>query len=125
MDYRAMTRDLLVRAKQVAEIFGSRLSIVSAIPDVRPSTLDGDHKSARPMRREAAANIEIMLSALSIEAAVAVLEGSVGEVVREEALMDDADLIVIGEGHLDEPMGHLRTHAYEIIWNAPCPVLKV
>jgi hypothetical protein len=39
--------------------------------------------------------------------------------------MEDGDLVVIGHGHLAEPSGHLHTHAYEIIWNAPCPVLSL
>jgi nucleotide-binding universal stress UspA family protein len=62
---------------------------------------------------------------LEIKAPLHVLEGSTGEVIRQAAAMEDADLVVVGRGHLNEQMGQLRTHAYEIIWNSPCPVLSL
>jgi len=34
-------------------------------------------------------------------------------------------LIVIGRGVLQGTLGRLRTHAYGIIRNAPCPVISV
>ena len=125
MDYRTLTPDLLLRAKGVAEIFGSRLTVVSAIPFAGRTAVHTDHASIHPLKREVTASIKAMLSELNVQAGVEVLEGSAGEIVSEEAALEDADLIVIGQGHLDKPMGHLRTHAYEIIWNAPCPVLKI
>jgi nucleotide-binding universal stress UspA family protein len=126
MDYRSPSRDLPLRAMQVAQSFNSRLSIVSAIPcPGMPDVPCSGRKSVQPMKRETINTLKALVRDLGIKADVNVLEGSVGEVVREAAVADDADLIVIAHGHLDEPMGHLRTHAYEIVWNAPCPVLVV
>ncbi|MDQ2899426.1 MAG: universal stress protein [Acidobacteriota bacterium] len=51
--------------------------------------------------------------------------GSVSKKVRSAALQFGADLIVIGRGLLDAPFGRLRTNAYAIIRDAPCPVLSV
>ena len=62
-----------------------------------------------------------LLREINLKASLHVLHGSTGEAIRQAALMEDADLVVIGRGHLDEHMGQLRTHAYEIIWNSPCP----
>ncbi|MDQ2949685.1 MAG: universal stress protein [Acidobacteriota bacterium] len=51
--------------------------------------------------------------------------GSVSKKVRSAALQLSADLIVIGRRLLHAPFGRLRTNAYAIIRDAPCPVLSV
>jgi nucleotide-binding universal stress UspA family protein len=51
--------------------------------------------------------------------------GNVSDVVRKAAVHHDADLIVIGRGRIQERFGGLRTNAYAIIRDAPCPVLSV
>jgi nucleotide-binding universal stress UspA family protein len=51
--------------------------------------------------------------------------GAVSTVVREAALRVGADLVVIGRGHTQRALGRLRTHAYSIIRNSPCPVLSI
>jgi nucleotide-binding universal stress UspA family protein len=45
--------------------------------------------------------------------------------VREYALRTQADLVVIGRGHTQRALGRLRTHAYSILRNSPCPVLSI
>ena len=51
--------------------------------------------------------------------------GSVSTVIEAAALRYSADLIVIGRGKLHEKFGRLRTYAYSIIRESPCPVLSV
>jgi nucleotide-binding universal stress UspA family protein len=55
----------------------------------------------------------------------AVAVGDVAGSVREEARRHATDLVVIGRGLLQETLGRLRTHAYGIIRQAPCPVISV
>jgi nucleotide-binding universal stress UspA family protein len=50
--------------------------------------------------------------------------GEVAPVVHRAALDFNADLVVIGRGVLQEPLGRLRTYAYAIIRDSPCPVLS-
>jgi nucleotide-binding universal stress UspA family protein len=48
------------------------------------------------------------------------------ELVVHDAARDlDADLVVIGRGDLQHLLGRLRTHAYSIIRESPCPVISV
>jgi nucleotide-binding universal stress UspA family protein len=123
-DYRVLTPQLPVRSAQIAQLFNSRLSVVSAIHSPAVTTPAGPERpSVQAIRRDTIETIKGVLSKSHIAASVHVVEGMEGEVVRHVAILQEADLIVIGQGHLEEPMGHLRTHAYEIIWNAPCPVL--
>ncbi|MGD1095037.1 MAG: universal stress protein [Bryobacteraceae bacterium] len=112
--------ELLIRASELAEFFHGQLSVLSALP---PNGAFGDeavHKRTREMARL----LHDQIAARGIKASVHLMEGSPGDVVRQIAEeIEDADLIVTGRGHLEESMGHLRTHAYEIIRNAPCPVI--
>jgi nucleotide-binding universal stress UspA family protein len=125
IDYRHLSLNLLARASEVAHLFQSRLSLVSAIPCPGGDPVAHVRKSIHLLKDETVSALRDQLRHLAIEAPLHVLEGSVGDVIRRAAAMEDADLVVIGRGHLDEQMGHLRTHAYEIIWNSPCPVLSL
>lgn len=63
-------------------------------------------------------------NALGISVQACVQGGAISAVVRRSALLHGSDLIVIGRGVVKEPLGRLRTHAYSIIRDAPCPVVS-
>jgi nucleotide-binding universal stress UspA family protein len=49
----------------------------------------------------------------------------VSQVVRDAALEDRADLVIIGSGKSHQTLGTLRSNAYAIIRESPCPVLSM
>lgn len=51
--------------------------------------------------------------------------GDISKVVCSAAGRLQADLLVIGRGSAEGVLGRLRTHAYAIIREAPCPVVSV
>jgi nucleotide-binding universal stress UspA family protein len=51
--------------------------------------------------------------------------GKVGSVVRQAAMGHSADIVIIGRGVIQEPLGRFRSGAYEIVREAPCPVISV
>jgi nucleotide-binding universal stress UspA family protein len=51
--------------------------------------------------------------------------GSVGAVAHQVALETQADLIVTGRGAAAKAFGALRSNAYAIIRQAPCPVISI
>jgi len=51
--------------------------------------------------------------------------GPVGHVVRETALEQGADLILVGRGAIQKGFGRLRSSAYAVIREAPCPVISL
>ena len=69
--------------------------------------------------------LEKLRQSARVDAGMCVAAGAVGEVVREAALQHQADLIVIGRGHLCETLGRLRTNAYDVIRRSPCAVISV
>jgi nucleotide-binding universal stress UspA family protein len=120
--YRGLSENILTRAAAIAEAFHAQLSVLSAVP---PNDIPGDEVASR-RNREMADELRKQIAAANIQASVHVMEGGAGEVVRQVAEeIEEADLIVIGRGHLEETMGQLQTHAYEIICNAPCPVITL
>ena len=126
MNYEVLSPQVLRRACELSQLFKSTLSLVTAIPCAQTDSVPCSEKqSVQSLKHETQLALDCLLKRQNVHAPFRVLEGSVGEVVREAVGMDDADLVVIGRGHLDEQFGHLRTHAYEIIWNSPCPVLSV
>ena len=54
-----------------------------------------------------------------------VKEGSTATVVRDGAREWNADLVVVGRGAIQKPLGRLRSKAYAIIRESPCPVISI
>jgi len=74
-------------------------------------------------------NARKRVAALQAEAGtsfgVCIEAGTVSTVIREASRQHNADLVLIGRGVINEFAGRLRTHAYGIMRDAPCPVLSI
>ena len=117
---------LIRHYSELARDFNAKLRLVHAVPGASteiPYGQDRDFQSflvqsarqeAAKLQTEAGTNFEVCMEA-----------GSVSEVVRAAALHHNADLIMIGRNTLQGRLGQLRTNAYAIIRDAPCPVLSV
>ena len=99
------------------------LHVVGPIPD-SPS-LDPEGALEARARQSAHAKIVSLQAAAGVQAPLSVATGDIVPTVTEHARGEDADLILIGRGSLQAPLGRLRTHAYGIIQRSPCPVLSV
>lgn len=126
IDLTDATVPLIQRYAGVAQDFGAKLRLVHAVPgasadtrygldqDFRKFLLDAARQQITRLQAEAGTNFELCMEG-----------GDVSKIVREAALHHDANLILIGRGTLQETFGQLRTNAYAIIRDAPCPVLSV
>lgn len=74
--------------------------------------------------RRARASIEQLQIGLEAHADILIEMGETPEVIRDIASRLNADLIVIGRGRMGM-MGRLRTNAYAILRESPCPVLAI
>ena len=66
------------------------------------------------MQAELGTNLEVCLEG-----------GTAAEIIRDASLHHQADLVVIGRGAISHTLGRLRSGAYDIIRESPCPVLSV
>jgi nucleotide-binding universal stress UspA family protein len=106
-------------AEELAKQRGSELILVHAIPAAHAgdNVRDELFKSARD-----AMDKELDEAGLALEVA---LHGGKPEHVVRDAVMDrDADLVIVGRG-VDHALGRLRSNAYAIIRESPCPVISV
>ena len=101
-------RIVLAGASELAEEYRAGLTIV--------------HVTSDPHGR---AHVEELLQAAGIQASIVVEPGEVSSVVAAVAGRIRADLMVIGRSPQPGIFGRLRTHAYPIIRQSPCPVISV
>ena len=117
---------LLRWARELTGILGARLRLVHAIPAVDEISENcGEVEVRRYLLAEAGKHFSAHFAAEPEQPTVELRGGAIAKVIRESALADHADLVIIGRGHADRGLGRLRTHTYGIIRSSPCPVISV
>lgn len=113
-------------ALDLARALGAAVRVVHAIP-AADSTSDnrGEIELRQHLFRSAEEGFERVLQNAGLRIPIALAGGSVARVVREAALAQHAELVVIGRGHSPQALGRLRTCAYAVIRESPCPVVSV
>ena len=118
--------NLLKWAAQFAAEQGAELRLVHAVRGADASlTEDSDpslHEFLFNIAREEIAKLQ---AEAGTNFDVCLLGGSVGQAVHKSAVGHDADVILIGRGVMQKKLGRLRSSAYSIIREAPCPVISI
>jgi nucleotide-binding universal stress UspA family protein len=117
--------ELLRHAVDFASLCNATVRLVHAVPDALPgpdAMIGADYRdllmqAAREeidkLQAEAGTRFEVCLGAMPV-----------GQWVCTVARNQAADLVIIGRGRLHAKLGRLRTQAYSIIRESPCPVLS-
>ena len=106
--------------------FHARLTLVHAIPSVQVNEMSYYDQGLPMMLRQVAQQKSDEIQKLTGTTAEVVLEtGSIAEVVRNAALAQKGDLVVIGRHENSGLLGRLRANAYAIVRESPCPVISV
>jgi nucleotide-binding universal stress UspA family protein len=125
IDLQGQEKRILEWASKVATEYDARLTIVHVIPSAesRPGMYFNCELNLA-LLDSAREQIAQLLDQVAIKADTCVHAGEVAKVVREAAERHRADLLLIGRA---EPsiIGRLRTEAYAITRESPCPVLSV
>jgi nucleotide-binding universal stress UspA family protein len=114
-----MAEPVLLWAHDFASEFKAELLIVHAVEEKQPE--DSPAISAA----QAGEYIQCLQRKLSIAGEVLIEEGNPAQVVQAAANRRNADLVVIGRSPREGVSGRLRTNAYSIVRDAPCPVVSV
>ena len=127
LDLRPESRAVLSWAARFAAEFGSKLTVVHAIP-AATNRLDGIYFDAAwraDILAHARTRLESLRDDLAVDAEIVIESGDIPGAVREAAKSAHADLLVAGRGHPHGMLGRLRTNTYGIVRESPCPVIAV
>jgi nucleotide-binding universal stress UspA family protein len=127
LDLGPRSQAILEWAARIAKEFGARLTLVHSIAatEARPDRYFNEefHVAARKAAQQEIARIQKLAGAG--EAEVRIEAGDASKVAFRVAQDADADLLIIGRGSNETILGRMRTHAYAIIRESPCPVISV
>jgi len=113
-------------AAAVAKSFGARLTLLHVVEAQLPVP-DIDYG---PYLTQLMDNAQARLEDLKREsgfgdASLAVMEGPITSCLREEIERQSADLVIVGRGQDQDPIGRLWSHLYDIVRESSCPVLSI
>ncbi len=113
-------------SRDLAHALGATLRFIHAVPAAdETSDNRGEIEIRKYLFARAEADFVRLCHSGGIDAEIALAGGSIVRVVREAALRERADVIVIGRGHTQGGFSRLRTHAYAIIRESPCTVVSI
>lgn len=113
-------------ASEFAQSWEARLILIHATPKLNTGGIEGAGMDCQqPLIDQAKAEIESLQQRAGTDVEVMVEDGEAPEVVSNAAAQVHADLLVIGRGSSSGVFGRLRTNAYSIIRQSPCPVVSV
>ncbi len=104
--------------------FGARLTVIHAMACSQDAG-QGDDRWREEMEHTVRDDLARLQQRFGTEADLALESGDPPKVVCQFAESHKADLLVIGRGSAAGVFGRLRTNAYAIIRQSPCPVVSV
>ena len=116
---------VLKAAAVFATEYDAPLWVVHVV-EAPPATLEIDFGPYRKDLMDAAdVRLRELKARLGIEAPHSVIDASVSDGVRQEAIRRHADLIITGRGRAQSTMNRIWSRLYPIIRESPCPVLSI
>jgi nucleotide-binding universal stress UspA family protein len=112
-------------AAEFAQEQGAGLRLVHAVLGADPTDKENDPGLYRFLFDTAREQIDKLQAEAGTNLDVCLMGGAVDRVVHRAAVKHDADLIIIGRGTIQKPLGRLRSSAYSIVREAPCPVISI
>jgi nucleotide-binding universal stress UspA family protein len=125
VDLTLRSEAVIAAGAQLAEEYGAELALAHAVPgsEAIPEKLL-DCELRRHLMSQAREQLLELATRCGVNASLLVDSGETASVVDGLAKNWQADLVVIGRAQ-HHGFGRLRTHAYSIIRESPCPVLSI
>ena len=126
VDFDSAGEKALRWAKAFAAEFHSHLRVVHALPPLEVGQARYfDQTLPATLRNVAQERMDELQTRVGTAAELILERGRVVDVVRDTGASQKADLIVIGRHENPGLLGRLRSNAYAIIRESPCPVVSV
>jgi nucleotide-binding universal stress UspA family protein len=112
-------------AAEYAASCRAALTLMHAIPALAGPARPSEIRFRSYLMESARAYIADLQQRAGTSAHVCIQGDRIAQAVRSVALESAAELVVIGQGCIHETLGRLRSNAYAIIRESPCPVVRV
>jgi nucleotide-binding universal stress UspA family protein len=120
------SRHTLEMAIGIANDCKATVELVHVAPEGEVSALNTESRLQEILVDAARTELVKIQEAAGTDVEMILAGGNIATLVRNVALRKRADLVVVGRGCLHESgLGRLRSNAYAIIRESPCPVLSV
>ena len=123
IDLNGTSEGVIQRAIGMARTHGAALRVIHSIHAADARGERGERYLEEELRK--LMDRATLAEGVVAEVRTAPHHESISEGVRSAALQHHADLVVVGRGGVHGSFGRLRTNAYAIIRDSPCPVLSV
>ena len=118
--------DVIGAAADLGRKFDAKVTVIHAVPAAEHIAGDtGGDEFGHFLLHAAREHIDRLQAKAQTKFDVRVEPGGVPKTIRKVAQEANADLVVLGRGVVHAPFGRLRSKAYEIIRESPCPVLSL
>lgn len=125
LDLGPQSSKTLAWADWLRQEFDARLTVIHATAS-GPDVADESDRAWRTRVHESAeAELQLIQRDTGAHAEIFLEAGEPARVICSEAMRVQADVLVIGRGSAAGVFGRLRTNAYAIIRQSPCPVVSV
>ena len=116
---------VLKAAAAFARVYDARLSLVQVV-ETPPPTPEIDVSCYQKNLIEAAElRIRELKGTIGVSAPHAVIEATVTNGILQEALRQNASIIVTGRGHAQTRLSSVWSHLYQLVRESNCPVLSI
>lgn len=125
VDLTPRSEAVIAAASDLADEYGAELALTHVVPgsDAIPENIL-DCELRRHLIAQAREQLQTQAVKAGLQASLVVRSGDIARLVDETAKEFGADLVIIGRSQ-QHGLGRLRTHAYAIIRESPCPVLSI
>jgi nucleotide-binding universal stress UspA family protein len=125
VDIAGEAAEILTAAAAIASSYRAELHIVHAVEMPVVSMEASFVPYEQEIMQAAEDSMRNLKGKLNIDAPHTVIRGYVPEAVCDEAARIQADLIVVGRGHVQGAVSRVWSQLYGIVRQAPCPVLSI
>lgn len=106
----------------LAQVYGAKIRILHIEPMPSESVLPSTPQEIIQSFERATAS---SLSGLCAPPSVRIMDADIPGGIRQAAIEEKADLVVVGRGHSQETFSRAWSHLYSIIRESPCPILSI
>lgn len=125
LDHTDEAEAILRAAAAFAESYSARLSLFHVV-ETPPPAWDVDFMPYKKALMDSADHwLWELKRTLGLDVPHAVIDSSVADGVRQAAIQNHADLVIVGRGHSQGAFGKMWSKLYPIVRESPCPVLSI